>query len=551
MERVNSKQGTDYTELALCYYKSQRDKEPRGWIFVKDVTELVESENNLTVVSPARTMTVEAPSSAEMVAWVRALVECCPHANLDKVCTAYSSQAKSSDVGSEGQWSKTPSLDFDEYRPLNRDVLTNLNNSGGVASAKTFDRSTSLFSRNADGDKNSFYFASSGQTQAIASQPLTGGHGRGVIGSSDEEEDGLNKKIVGEGELMAELADMSSKSSTARRPSQHSRNPSTEREKDRDSTRATGGYGGGNSSTSNRLHRHIARDTPPRAHNQQGNSSNARRRVDSRLTEAAGSDPEDNSQGTDILFNSVSSLRAQTGSPTLLNGAERPAPHGGIEVVDVTAQVSRSKAVLRDRQRRNKERNSRLDGEDSSQSGSDAGSDAGERGRPRRRNSSSSSSDSDRDYDRVHRTVVVSSRHRMNSREGSEDGRQSGSGTPSQRVFKGTGGSSGSLKAAVPAPLAAPPRRARDAMLAEAAADGTDSPGSRGRVRESLDEVLHRRPSTEQAATGADAKTSSGRRGDRNDDSDDEDAEIDFKVSGALYAISIKACAKCGLLYTY
>ena len=94
-------------------------------------------------------------------------------------------------------------------------------------------------------------------------------------------------------------------------------------------------------------------------------------------------------------------------------------------------------------------------------------------------------------------------------------------------------------------------------MLAEAAADGTDSPGSRGRVRESLDEVLHRRPSTEQAATGADAKASSGRagtggrRGDQNDDSDDEDAEIDFKVSGALYAISIKVCAKCVLLYTY
>jgi hypothetical protein len=177
--------------------------------------------------------------------------------------------------------------------------------------------------------------------------------------------------------------------------------------------------------------------------------------------------------------------------------------------------------MLRDRQRRNQLRRSK------SGSGSDSGSDDGA---GRRANSDSSASDSDGDYARPNRTAVSNKDRRRGEDPDSRGG--SGAGTPTQRFAGKTlagssnNGSGGNLKP-VPAPLAAPPRRARDALLQEAAADGTGSPG-RAPVRESLDEVLRRRPSVDVPDAKVGAPSSRV-----NDGSDDEDAQIDFKVSRA------------------
>lgn len=74
------KGSSDHVELALCYYKSQRDKEAKGWVFLKDVAELTDDEKTLTILSPARTMTLEAASCGEHRLWLQGLVQLCPHA---------------------------------------------------------------------------------------------------------------------------------------------------------------------------------------------------------------------------------------------------------------------------------------------------------------------------------------------------------------------------------------------------------------------------------------------------------------------------------------
>ena len=41
-------------ELALCYFKSNKDKEPKGWMFLKDVTDIFEEQSLFTLVSVSR-----------------------------------------------------------------------------------------------------------------------------------------------------------------------------------------------------------------------------------------------------------------------------------------------------------------------------------------------------------------------------------------------------------------------------------------------------------------------------------------------------------------
>ena len=48
-------------ELALCYFKNQSTKEPRGWVFLRDVTRVYKDSNDdgspvMVVVHPSRTM---------------------------------------------------------------------------------------------------------------------------------------------------------------------------------------------------------------------------------------------------------------------------------------------------------------------------------------------------------------------------------------------------------------------------------------------------------------------------------------------------------------
>jgi hypothetical protein len=490
-----------------------------------------------------------------MATWLRALIESCPQANLDKVRNVPVSQPKpTTGAAGSGQWSKEEEVDLDEYRPLDRDGLMQLHQQSqsgkGDSSGKSLDRSISLFSRHADGDKNSFYFASSGQTQKLAALP---GHQQ----SSDEEGDGRNRHFVGEGELMAELGGMQgdqgkrgSRGGVASdRERDNSRGSRDNREADHrlNSGRAAGGYGGGESSTSNRLHRHITRDSPARG-------SSATDTVNPNVHRRRGADPRDGEEDAEVAgaggplpsdkaFNSTSSLRVNTSTPPSPQSTRVPAersPNGGIEVVDAgrrsegQERAARSKAMLRDRQRRNQLRRSR------SGSGSASGSDDGAGRKP---NSDSSASDSDGDYARANRTAVSSkNRRRVGSGEDLEGrGGGSGAGTPTQRFTGKTlsgstnNGSSGNLKA-VPAPLAAPPRRARDALLQEAAAEGAGSP-ARAQVRESLDEVLRRRPSVDVADAKAGAPSSRADEG-----SDDEDAQIDFKVRFARHLMFYCPC---------
>ena len=78
-------QGTDLRELALCYFDSPKDKEPKGWVFVKDIQEIYDTHNSFTIVSPARTLKMETETPHDQSSWLKALLECCSNANISRV----------------------------------------------------------------------------------------------------------------------------------------------------------------------------------------------------------------------------------------------------------------------------------------------------------------------------------------------------------------------------------------------------------------------------------------------------------------------------------
>lgn len=77
--------GTDHDELALCYFKSQKEKEPKGWIFAKDIIEIRDTNNTFTVISPGRTMTIECQTPHEQFLWLKNLLEYCHNADVSRV----------------------------------------------------------------------------------------------------------------------------------------------------------------------------------------------------------------------------------------------------------------------------------------------------------------------------------------------------------------------------------------------------------------------------------------------------------------------------------
>ena len=78
-------------ELALCYYKTNEEKEALGWMYLKDVDEISEGPRgkdagySLTIHSVARTMTVQAMTDEDYMLWLQSLIDHCPHAALDNV----------------------------------------------------------------------------------------------------------------------------------------------------------------------------------------------------------------------------------------------------------------------------------------------------------------------------------------------------------------------------------------------------------------------------------------------------------------------------------
>lgn len=67
-------------ELALCYYKNIEDPHIRGWIYLKDVTQIAEDKDTMTVSSVARTLHLYAQTRAEHNRWVTGLAKLCPDA---------------------------------------------------------------------------------------------------------------------------------------------------------------------------------------------------------------------------------------------------------------------------------------------------------------------------------------------------------------------------------------------------------------------------------------------------------------------------------------
>ena len=52
--RVREVKGIEEVELALCYFSSPKDEEPRGSIFLKDISAIEDDNKTITLTSSAR-----------------------------------------------------------------------------------------------------------------------------------------------------------------------------------------------------------------------------------------------------------------------------------------------------------------------------------------------------------------------------------------------------------------------------------------------------------------------------------------------------------------
>ncbi|CAM9549292.1 unnamed protein product, partial [Phaeothamnion confervicola] len=79
VQRMHDEGGGDENkgELALCYFKSRSDRQFRGWIYLRDVNEIAEEHDIIVIVSPARTLRLQAPTRPEHRLWITGLVELC------------------------------------------------------------------------------------------------------------------------------------------------------------------------------------------------------------------------------------------------------------------------------------------------------------------------------------------------------------------------------------------------------------------------------------------------------------------------------------------
>ena len=80
--RIQEVQGIDQTELALCYYSSPKEKNPRGSLFLKDVGAIDDDGRCLTLTSISRVMTLEAPTLNEHRLWLNTVIELCLNADI-------------------------------------------------------------------------------------------------------------------------------------------------------------------------------------------------------------------------------------------------------------------------------------------------------------------------------------------------------------------------------------------------------------------------------------------------------------------------------------
>mmetsp|Transcript_10169 Transcript_10169/g.13267 ORF Transcript_10169/g.13267 Transcript_10169/m.13267 type:complete len:534 (+) Transcript_10169:47-1648(+) len=69
--------------MALCYFKNQYSKEPKGWIYLEDVSEIIEDSNSISIISPSRRMKLRAQTRAEHRLWLQGLTQACPEAHAE------------------------------------------------------------------------------------------------------------------------------------------------------------------------------------------------------------------------------------------------------------------------------------------------------------------------------------------------------------------------------------------------------------------------------------------------------------------------------------
>lgn len=78
VEKVIGEDGEN--ELALCYYQNSKSKDCKGWIFISDITDIVEDPTHFTVMSAHRSLCLEAVTRAEHRLWLQGLMQLCPQA---------------------------------------------------------------------------------------------------------------------------------------------------------------------------------------------------------------------------------------------------------------------------------------------------------------------------------------------------------------------------------------------------------------------------------------------------------------------------------------
>ncbi|KAF0685978.1 Aste57867_22181 [Aphanomyces stellatus] len=74
---ANADSPIETQRLTLSYYKTKKATEPRGWIFLEDVTDINAKPDMIEIVSPSRTLRVKGDTSAEHRMWLESLKQLC------------------------------------------------------------------------------------------------------------------------------------------------------------------------------------------------------------------------------------------------------------------------------------------------------------------------------------------------------------------------------------------------------------------------------------------------------------------------------------------
>jgi hypothetical protein len=207
----------------LCYYGSQKEKEAKGWIYLKDITRVYDEKKTFTIVSESRSMTLEASSAPEHILWVQALANYYPNASSDL----------QSNFGSRRQRSEGKDNESSREEP------------GDSSKSESKQQLPSLFSRYAQGDeKQSFYNQNGAELRKFP-----------VLNSFSEDIEYGDPEITGADQVTSSL-------DPSNHPLGHISSNSLRNSKEDHRLKS---YHGNDStiSTTNRLHKYISKEALP------------------------------------------------------------------------------------------------------------------------------------------------------------------------------------------------------------------------------------------------------------------------------------------------